>query len=107
MRRDLRKLLVRQPEKIPIHQRFLSEAVNHNTSPIPTILWVWTLSPRSHFQKVEFFYGHPGSERGDGFASSNYLARVAKGGKWSLPTFFIKKEPVGPSVFVGDTKRAA
>ena len=29
MRRDLRKLLVRQPELIPIHRRFLSEAVNH------------------------------------------------------------------------------
>jgi len=47
LRRYLRKLLVRKPELIPIHQRFLSEAVNHKTSLTPTTLWVWTLIPPS------------------------------------------------------------
>ncbi|MEJ0096103.1 MAG: hypothetical protein WDN46_22635 [Methylocella sp.] len=28
---------------IPIHSRFLSEAVNHNPPVTPTILWVWAL----------------------------------------------------------------
>jgi hypothetical protein len=40
MRRDLQKLCVCQPELIPIHQRFLSESVNHNAALMPTILWV-------------------------------------------------------------------
>jgi hypothetical protein len=44
MRRDLRKLLVRQPEEVPIRRRFLSEAVNHKPSFMPTILWVRTLA---------------------------------------------------------------
>src|SRR5487761_2569944 len=44
VRRDLRKLRVRQPELIPIHPRFLSETV-HRTPPVmPTVLWVWTLA---------------------------------------------------------------
>ena len=43
MRRDLRKLLVRQPELIGNHRRFLSEAVNHNAALMPTTLWVRTL----------------------------------------------------------------
>ena len=40
MRLDLRKLRVRQPELIPIHLRFLSEAVNHKRLLMPTLLWV-------------------------------------------------------------------
>jgi hypothetical protein len=36
--RNLRKLLVRQPELVPIHPRFLSEAVNHKPLLMPTIL---------------------------------------------------------------------
>src|SRR5271155_3404013 len=44
MRLDLRKLIVRQPKMIPIHQRFLSEAVNHMPDIMPTTLWVRTLS---------------------------------------------------------------
>ena len=43
MRLDLRKLFVRQPKLIPIHRRFLSEAVNHKPLTMPTILWVLTL----------------------------------------------------------------
>src|SRR5271154_2568599 len=43
MRLDLRKLIVRQPKMIPIHQRFLSEAVNHMPDIMPTTLWVRTL----------------------------------------------------------------
>src|SRR5271156_3734823 len=43
MRLDLRKLIVRQPEMVPIHQRFLSEAVNHMPDIMPTTLWVRTL----------------------------------------------------------------
>ena len=43
MWRNPRKLRVRQPEVIPIHLRFLSEAVNHNTLIMPTVLWVRTL----------------------------------------------------------------
>src|SRR5271168_915771 len=43
MRLDLRNLLVRQPEMVPIHQRFLSEAVNHKPDIMPTTLWVRTL----------------------------------------------------------------
>jgi hypothetical protein len=44
MRRDFGKLRVRQPELIPIHLRFLSEAVNHTLLLATTILWVWTLN---------------------------------------------------------------
>ena len=36
-RLDLRKLIVRQPEMVPIYQRFLSEAVNHKPDIMPTI----------------------------------------------------------------------
>jgi hypothetical protein len=43
MRRNLRKLLVRQPESIVNRWRFLSEAVNHNAPIMPSNLWVWTL----------------------------------------------------------------
>jgi hypothetical protein len=43
MRFDLRKLLGRKPEMIPIHLRFLSEAVNHKSIVMPTTLWVRTL----------------------------------------------------------------
>jgi hypothetical protein len=44
VRRDPRKLSVRQPEKISIHLRFLSEAKNHNQL-IPLIfLWVSALA---------------------------------------------------------------
>jgi hypothetical protein len=39
MRRDLRKLHVRQPEMIPIHRSFLLESVNHNWPTRPIILW--------------------------------------------------------------------
>jgi hypothetical protein len=57
MRLDLRKLRVRQPELIPIHRRFLSEAVNHKRLLMPTLLWVRTLvDPYSdtlvYFQKL-------------------------------------------------------
>ncbi len=45
VRLDPRKLLLRQPELVLIHQRFLSEAVNHNPLLMPTILWVRTLEP--------------------------------------------------------------
>lgn len=44
--RDPRKLRIRQPEKVPIHRHFLSEAVKHNPSPTPTSLWLWTLKNR-------------------------------------------------------------
>jgi hypothetical protein len=43
MRLDFRKLYIRQPELIPIHRRFLSEAVNHNPLLMPMLLWVRTL----------------------------------------------------------------
>jgi hypothetical protein len=43
MRRDPRKLGFRQPELIPIHVRFLPEAVNHTIPAAPTILWVRAL----------------------------------------------------------------
>src|SRR5579863_10144368 len=43
---DLRKLLGRKPKMIPIHLRFLSEAVNHNQPGMPTPLWVRTLRLR-------------------------------------------------------------
>ena len=43
MRRNLRKLNVRQPELLENHRPFLSEAVNHKIVVTPTILWVWTL----------------------------------------------------------------
>jgi hypothetical protein len=43
MRLNPRKLLVRQPEMVPIHQRSLSEAVNHKPDIMPTTLWVRTL----------------------------------------------------------------
>ena len=43
MRLELRKLIVRQPKMVPIHQRFLSEAVNHKPDITPTTLWVRTL----------------------------------------------------------------
>ncbi len=43
MRRNFRKLRVRQPKLIPIHQRFLSESVNHNAAITPTMLWAQTL----------------------------------------------------------------
>src|SRR5271167_151369 len=43
MRFDLRKLLVRKPEMVPIHLRFLWEAVNHSANVMPTTLWVRTL----------------------------------------------------------------
>jgi hypothetical protein len=46
MRFDLRKLIVRQPKMVPIHQRFLSEAVNHKPDIMPTTLWVRTLGGR-------------------------------------------------------------
>lgn len=37
---DPRKLRVREPETIPIHPRFLPEAVNHIGPLKPTTLWV-------------------------------------------------------------------
>lgn len=43
MRRDQRKLCLAQPELVPIHPDFLSEAVNHTVLIMPTFLWVWTL----------------------------------------------------------------
>ena len=43
MRLDPRKLRFRQPETVPIHPRFLPEAVNHTQPAAPTILWVRTL----------------------------------------------------------------
>src|ERR1700722_13098380 len=43
MRFDLRKRLRRKPEMVPIHLRFLSEAVNHKSNIMPTPLWVRTL----------------------------------------------------------------
>lgn len=46
MRRDLRELLVRKPELVSIHPRFLSEALNHNPLVTPTTLWVQTLKWR-------------------------------------------------------------
>ncbi|MFG1297862.1 hypothetical protein, partial [Xanthobacter variabilis] len=42
MGRDPRKPRIRQPEQVPIHRHFLSEAVNHNPTPTPTTLWVST-----------------------------------------------------------------
>ena len=39
MRFDLRELRVRQPEPIAIHHRSPSEAVNHNSLIMPTLLW--------------------------------------------------------------------
>jgi len=44
VRLDLRKLRVRKRELIPIHRRFLSEAVNHKRLLTPTLLWVRTPS---------------------------------------------------------------
>src|SRR5271154_5869023 len=49
MRLDLRKLIVRQPKMIPIHPRFLSEAVNHMPDIMPTTLWVRTLDSLRRF----------------------------------------------------------
>ena len=46
--RNFLELLVRQPEQVPIHFRFLSEAVNHNTLIKPTLLWVRTLMRSQH-----------------------------------------------------------
>ena len=46
VRRNLQKLRVRQPELVENHRRFLSEAVNHTTLVMPTVLWVWTLVDR-------------------------------------------------------------
>ena len=43
MRFNPRKLCIRQPEQVPIHCRFLSEAVNHNALIMPMILWVRAL----------------------------------------------------------------
>jgi hypothetical protein len=43
MRLDPRKLRIRQPEQVPIHCRFLSEAVNYSSLIMPMILWVRTL----------------------------------------------------------------
>jgi hypothetical protein len=37
-------LRFREPETIPIHPRFLPEAVNHTQPAKPTILWVRTLT---------------------------------------------------------------
>ena len=39
VRLDPRKLRVREPETIPIHPRFLPEAVNHIGPVKPTTLW--------------------------------------------------------------------
>jgi len=39
MRRNLRKLRVRQPGQAPIHLSFLSEAVNQTSLVMPTALW--------------------------------------------------------------------
>ena len=44
MRLDPRKLRVSQPKSIPIHPRFLPEAVNHAEPAMPIILWVRTLA---------------------------------------------------------------
>jgi len=44
MRRNLRKLLVRQPEMVPIYWPLRPEAVNHNPLLMPTILSVRTLT---------------------------------------------------------------
>ena len=46
MRLDPRKLRVREPETIPIHPRFLPEAVNHAEPAKPTTLWVRALEFR-------------------------------------------------------------
>jgi hypothetical protein len=43
IRLDLGKLRVWHPEPNFIHPRFLSEAVNHHTLIMSTLLWVWTL----------------------------------------------------------------
>lgn len=43
MRRKQRKLCFAQPELVPIHSNFPSEAVNHAALIMPTFLWVWTL----------------------------------------------------------------
>src|SRR5271154_1141557 len=55
MRLDLRKLLVRQPKMIPIHQRFLSEAVNHMPDIMPTTLWVRTHTALSSMMQLTRF----------------------------------------------------
>lgn len=61
MRLDPAKLLVREPEKIAIHGGFLPEAVNHNASLIPTILWVRTLAKGGAAEGLAF--ARAGSDR--------------------------------------------
>jgi hypothetical protein len=43
MRRDLRKLRVRQPEVVQNHRRSFRKAENHNASFMPSVLWVRAL----------------------------------------------------------------
>ena len=43
IRLDPRELRLREPKTIPIHPRFLPEAVNHAEQPKPTPLWVRAL----------------------------------------------------------------
>jgi hypothetical protein len=44
IRRDRLRVLVCEPELIPIHPPFPSEVLNHDLLLTPTILWVQTLS---------------------------------------------------------------
>jgi hypothetical protein len=48
-------LRFREPETIPIHPRFLPEAVNHTQPAKPTILWVRTLEAEAqgHVRQLE------------------------------------------------------
>jgi len=52
IRLDPRELRLREPETIPIHPRFLPEAVNHAEQPKPTPLWVRALRIESDGQVV-------------------------------------------------------
>src|SRR5271156_7063654 len=77
MRLDLRKLIVRQPKKVPIHQRFLSEAVNHMPDIMPTTLWVrtlvWELTRKTASPKVRVANEIPGESVSDGRISGTLL----------------------------------
>jgi len=70
MRRNLRKLRVRQPELIGNHRRFLSEAVNHNSAVMPTILWVWALALQLRIYLISDSLGHHDSSWGSGDVGS-------------------------------------
>jgi hypothetical protein len=54
MRRDPRELLLRQPETIPIHIRFLPEAVNRTNPTVLIALWVRTLGKNPHPPSLKF-----------------------------------------------------